>query len=66
MADAEHARQVEQSAEYQGTAVFLLSDVSSFMTGADLRIDGGHVRLGRPVRNLMSHTEALVHTVRMY
>ena len=28
--------------EYRGVAVFLLSDASSFMTGSDLIIDGGH------------------------
>jgi len=28
--------------DYRGAAVFLLSDASRFMTGGDLRIDGGH------------------------
>lgn len=28
--------------EYRGAAVFLMSQASSFMTGSDLRIDGGH------------------------
>ncbi|WZH39496.1 uncharacterized protein QYS62_000417 [Fusarium acuminatum] len=33
---------LSKPSEYRGAAVFLLSDASSFMTGADLRIDGGH------------------------
>ena len=28
--------------EYRGAAVFVISEASSFMTGSDLRIDGGH------------------------
>lgn len=28
--------------EYRGPVLFLLSKASSFMTGSDLRIDGGH------------------------
>jgi NAD(P)-dependent dehydrogenase (short-subunit alcohol dehydrogenase family) len=33
---------LSESKEYRGVAVFLISGASSFMTGADLRIDGGH------------------------
>ena len=28
--------------DFQGPTVFLLSDSSSFVTGTDLRVDGGH------------------------
>lgn len=33
---------LSEPSEYRGAAVFLISDASSFMTGSDLRIDGGH------------------------
>ncbi|KAF2229618.1 NAD(P)-binding protein [Viridothelium virens] len=33
---------LSKPAEYRGAAVFLMSDASSFLTGADLRMDGGH------------------------
>ncbi|EJD36153.1 NAD(P)-binding protein [Auricularia subglabra TFB-10046 SS5] len=33
---------ISKAPEYRGAAVFLLSDASSFMTGADMIIDGGH------------------------
>lgn len=33
---------LSKPSEFRGAAVFLLSDASSFMTGSDLIIDGGH------------------------
>lgn len=33
---------ISHADEYRGPVVFLLSDASSFVTGADLRVDGGH------------------------
>lgn len=33
---------LSEAHEYRGVVVFLLSDASSYMTGADVRVDGGH------------------------
>ncbi|KAF2709610.1 NAD(P)-binding protein [Pleomassaria siparia CBS 279.74] len=35
-------QRLSKPGEYRGAAVFLISDASSFMTGSDLRMDGGH------------------------
>lgn len=35
-------KRISTVGEYRGPAIFLLSDAASFMTGADLRVDGGH------------------------
>ncbi|KAF9871066.1 D-arabinitol 2-dehydrogenase [Colletotrichum karsti] len=33
---------LSEAHEYRGAIVFLLSDASSFMTGSDIKVDGGH------------------------
>lgn len=33
---------ISEPAEYRGPVVFLLSDASSYMTGSDVLVDGGH------------------------
>jgi len=33
---------VSKTDEYRGAIVYMLSDASSFMTAADMRVDGGH------------------------
>lgn len=33
---------LSEAHEYRGAILYLLSDASSFVTGADLRVDGGH------------------------
>lgn len=35
-------QRIGEPSEFKGAAVFLASEASSFMTGSDMRIDGGH------------------------
>ena len=35
-------QRLSEADEYRGAAQYLLSDASSFVTGADIRVDGGH------------------------
>lgn len=42
LADQNMLGRLSEAREYRGAAVFLLSEASSFMTGSDLIIDGGH------------------------
>lgn len=42
LADGNMLGRLSATKEYRGAAVFLLSEASSFMTGSDLIIDGGH------------------------
>lgn len=42
LSDGNMLGRLSQPEEYRGAGVFLISPASSFMTGADLIIDGGH------------------------
>lgn len=42
IADLNMMNRLSFADEYRAPAVFLLADGSGFMTGADLKVDGGH------------------------
>jgi len=42
LADGNMLGRLSKPEEYRGVGVFLISDASSFMTGTDIMIDGGH------------------------
>lgn len=44
-AGRDHLRGMAEANDYSGPMVFLMSDASSYMTGADLRVDGGFLAL---------------------
>lgn len=44
-AGREHLHGMAEASDYSGPMVFLMSDASSYMTGADLRVDGGFLAL---------------------
>jgi NAD(P)-dependent dehydrogenase (short-subunit alcohol dehydrogenase family) len=42
MSEGSMLRRISETDEYRGPVVFLLSDASSYMTGADILVDGGY------------------------
>lgn len=42
MSEGSMLNRISTPDEYRGPVVFLLSDASSYVTGADLLVDGGH------------------------
>ncbi len=41
----DHLRGMAEPADYVGPVAYLLSDAARYMTGADLRVDGGFLAL---------------------
>ena len=41
-ADGNMLNRLSYADEYRGAVSFLLSDASSFVTGTDIKVDGGH------------------------
>ncbi|KAJ6114236.1 hypothetical protein N7486_000014 [Penicillium sp. IBT 16267x] len=47
MSEGSMLGRISDTVEYRGPVVFLLSDASSYVTGADLLVDGGHTGWGK-------------------